>query len=237
MLLFVLALFTFVFRWTGIDVSFPFSPDLSTICFTVVNAACFFFMARLLRSEGRSLKALVGYRKDLLGQDILFGILWVLVLYVPFAAALMGTMFLMHGSEFIDHFETVFAGDAEQFAPRPRGLTWFAAVISLLFPFLNAPIEEIMYRGYAQNAFIERTKQAWLGIVIPSFGFAVQHFMLAASMQGAIAYAAAFFIWGVGSGIIYNQQGRLMPLIICHFIVNIAFSILPILFLLRGNFV
>src|SRR5690606_20622045 len=129
---------------------------------------------------------------------------------------------------FIHHFAEIFAGDLEAFPFRPQWLLWLAAVVSLLFPFLNAPIEEFMYRGYAQTMFIQRYGKAWIGILIPSIGFAIQHTMLAASWQGVLVYAAAFFVWGIGSGWIYYKQKRLFPLIICHFIVNIAFGVLPI---------
>ena len=70
----------------------------------------------------------------------------------------------------------------------------------------------------------------------PAIGFAFQHVMLAASLQGAIVYAVAFTTWGMGSGIIYHKQKRLFPLIVCHFIVNTAFSLVPIVFLILGVF-
>ncbi|WP_162800317.1 type II CAAX prenyl endopeptidase Rce1 family protein [Oceanobacillus zhaokaii] len=57
---------------------------------------------------------------------------------------------------------------------------------------------------------------------------------MAATFEGAIIYFAAFFLWGIGSGIIYYKQKRLLPLIICHFLVNISFSIFPIIFLILG---
>ncbi|RNF38110.1 CPBP family intramembrane glutamic endopeptidase [Planococcus salinus] len=227
--------FFYLLKLFGLDVTFPFLPDLSVIYFTIVNVFCFFLLSRILKNEGRSIKELAGFQSARLGKDVLYGFLWLFVLYIPFAATVMGTMFVMYGTDFINHFETVFAGDPESYSvSRPTWLLGFAAIVSLLFPFLNAPIEELMYRGYAQSRFIKNYKKVWIGILIPSIGFALQHVMLAASLQGAVVYAAAFFVWGVGSGIIYHKQKRLFPLIICHFLVNIAFSIFPILFLFFG---
>ena len=93
----------------------------------------------------------------------------------------MGTMFFMFGTDFIHHFQTVFVGGMENRSiSQPKWLLWFAASISLIFPFLNAPIEELMYRGYAQPIFIKNYKKIWVGVLIPSIGFALQHVTLAA---------------------------------------------------------
>lgn len=213
----------------------PFLPELSTVYFTVVNVICFFLLYRILKNEKRSIKELVDFRPERLGKDLLFGFLWLFILYIPFAIAVMGIMFIMYGTDFINHFQTVFAGDPGNYSfSRPEWLMWLAACISLIFPFLNAPIEELMYRGYAQTSLIRHYKKAWVGILIPSVGFALQHVMLAASLQGAIVYAVAFFVWGIGSGVIYHLQTRLFPLIVCHFIVNMAFGLFPIIFLISG---
>ncbi|SES18912.1 CAAX protease self-immunity [Gracilibacillus ureilyticus] len=219
----------------GYETNFPFQPELSTIYFTIVNILCFYLLHRILKKEGRSIKDLADFQPKRLGKDILQGFLWLFLLYIPFALTVMATMFIMYGADFVNHFETVFAGDAGyDAAQRPVSLLWFAAIISLIFPFLNAPIEEFMYRGYAQAKFLKKHNKPWISILIPSFGFALQHVMLAASIQGAVVFAAAFFIWGIGSGIIFHKQKRLFPLIICHFIVNISFSVFPIVFLLLG---
>ncbi len=218
----------------GLKFSFPFLPDLSTIYFTLVNIICLFLLYQILKKEGRSIKELLGYQRSSLFRDILFGFLWLFILYIPFVLAVMGTMFLLFGMDFMNQFEVVFAGNVDQYYSRPAWLAWCAAIISLIFPFLNAPTEELIYRGYAQPLFLKHYGKVWLSILIPSIGFAIQHVMLAASVEGAIVYAASFFVWGIGSGIIYYKQKRLFPLIVCHFIVNIAFSVLPIIILILG---
>lgn len=235
LLIAALLCFAVILRLLNIDVIFPFLPDMSAIYFTFVNILCFYILHRILKKEGSSFKDLLGYRKDRIGKDVLLGFLWLFVLYIPFSLGVIGTMFVMYGADFVSHFETVFVGDiANTNLTRPYWFLWVTALIALIFPFLNAPIEEFMYRGYAQPSFIKHYKKAWLGILIPAVGFALQHIMLSASIQGAVVYAVAFFAWGIGSGIIYHKQQRLFPLIICHFIVNIAFSVIPIIFLLMG---
>lgn len=235
-LLIIMLLISFVlFQLLGLKFHSPFLPELSTIYFTVVNVICFLLLHRILKKEGRSIKELIDFRSDRIGKDIMLGFLWLFVLYIPFIIAIMGTMYVMYGTDLFNHFETVFVGNENNFAfAGPGWFMWLTACISLVFPFLNAPIEELMYRGYAQPSFIHTYNKTWLGLTIPSIGFALQHIMLAGSFQGAIVYVVAFFVWGIGSGIIFYRQKRLFPLIVCHFIVNIAFSMIPIIFLIMG---
>lgn len=236
LLLVVAGIFYLILKLFQLDGISLFLPDLATVYFTTVNLICLFLLSRILRAEGRKIKDLIGFHPERLGKDILFGFLWLLVLYLPFVLAVAGTMFLLFGPEFASHFKEVFVGDAAGSYSRPIWLLWTAAVISLLFPFLNAPIEELMYRGYAQPMFISEYGKAWFGIIIPAIGFALQHAVLAPNMQGAVVYIVAFFVWGIGSGMIYYQQKRLFPLIVAHFLVNMAFSILPIMLLMFGDF-
>ncbi|PWA11211.1 hypothetical protein DCC39_09565 [Pueribacillus theae] len=53
--------------------------------------------------------------------------------------------------------------------------------------------------------------------------------------SGAIIYAVPFFFWGLGAGIIYHKQRRLMPLIVAHYFTNLIFGIFPLLFLFVFN--
>ncbi|MCR2822219.1 CPBP family intramembrane glutamic endopeptidase [Lederbergia panacisoli] len=232
MLIICLLVFSIVFMLLGLDFQFPFLNDISPIYFTIVNVLCFGLLYHLLKKDGRSLKELVGIKRERLWKDILFGFLWLFVLYIPFLLAVIVTMVILFGADFHLHFQTVFTGDS--ISARPDWLLWLSASISLIFPLLNAPIEELMYRGYAQPIFLKSYQKIAPAIVIPSLGFALQHIMLAPSWEGAVVYFVAFFLWGIGSGIIYYKQKRLFPLIICHFIVNIAFSVVPIIFLITN---
>lgn len=236
MLIMALLLFLLLLKIFGLPFQFPYLPEFSNVYFTLVNVLCFCLLYHLLKKEGRSFKDLIDFRRERVVKDISFGLLWLLVLYVPFVLTVMGIMFVLYGPDLFEHFATVFAGNEEIFIfPRPQWLLWVTASISFIFPFLNAPIEELMYRGYAQPLFINHYKKVWVGIIIPAVGFALQHVILAVSLQGAIIYTAAFFVWGIGSGFIFHKQKRLFPLIVCHFFVNIVFAILPLIFLILGQ--
>jgi membrane protease YdiL (CAAX protease family) len=155
-LIIILLIFFLLLKIFGLEFQFPFLPDLSPIYFTVVNVLCFFLLHYILKREGRTIKELIGFRSERLGKDILLGFLWLFVLYVPFMLAILGTMFILYGTDLFQHFQTVFVGNGEIFTlTRPSWLMWLTACISVVFPFLNAPIEELMYRGYAQPLFIK----------------------------------------------------------------------------------
>ncbi|QGS69078.1 hypothetical protein CV093_13985 [Oceanobacillus sp. 143] len=94
LLIIALLLLFVIFELSGLQFHFPFLPELSTIYFTVVNIICFILIHRLLKKEGRTLKELIGYRQEFLIKDILYGFLWLVVLFVPFTLAVMCTMLL-----------------------------------------------------------------------------------------------------------------------------------------------
>lgn len=49
--------------------------------------------------------------------------------------------------------------------------------------------------------------------------------------RSAIAYAVAFFLWGLGAGMIVQRQRRLFPVIVAHFVGNLFFGLAPLFFL------
>ena len=216
-----------------LNIPFPFSPDIAVIYFMIANLLSLYLMTRLLHSEGRSIWDVIDFQRDRLGKDLLWGLLWIFVLFIPFAAAVNGVAFLIFGTDYLNQFEVIFTGDlANNPLTTSVWLRWVGAIVALFFPFINAPIEEIMYRGYAQPKFAEGFGKPWAGIVIPSIGFGLQHCMLAASWQGALVYIGAFFFWGLGSALIFHYHQRLFPIIIAHFVVNLAFAAMPLVLLM-----
>lgn len=222
-----------IFKLTGIPTSLLFRADMATLYYTVVNIGCVLLLAHLFRRQNLSFDQLIDFRKKQFATDILYGLLWQIVLYVPFMLSILTTMWLLFGTQMFEHFAYVFVPQPDSLTTFPYGLTVAAAIVSAtIFPLLNAPIEEIMYRGYAQTQLIAITQKRWFGFFIPALGFSWQHIVLAPTWAGAFVYAIAFFVWGIGAGIIYLFQQRLLPLIVAHFVTNLIFGLLPLLFLL-----
>lgn len=194
-----------------------------------VNIVSLVLAGWLLKREGSTIRSVIGFDRSRLGRDIAWGALWLMVLWVPFVVAIMGTMFALYGADMFHRFETVFAPDVA--AIPALGFTSsiiFAIVAVITFAPLNAPAEEIVYRGYSQGRLARCHPIA--AVLVPSLLFGIQHVAFAATPAAMLVYAVAFFAWGLGSALIYRWQRRLMPLIIAHVIVNLTTS-LPALIL------
>src|SRR5690606_26126063 len=158
------------------------------------------------------------------GSDVGYGLLWLFVLFFPFAAALNLVVLLLAGpGGYAGAWEAMFAsapGDAVELGP--AATTVLAALTALLFPVTNAPVEELYYRGHAQGELEARGAPAWLTVLLPAAAFGVQHVFLAPTAGAMLAYVAAFAAWGAAAGVVYRRQRRLMPLIVAHLLTNPA---------------
>ncbi|NYE19743.1 CPBP family intramembrane glutamic endopeptidase [Microbacterium immunditiarum] len=203
--------------------AFPPSPLFAALAMLPVNLVCLWWARRLVHDRGSRLRDLIGYSRARLGRDVLWGLLWLVVLYVPFALTVLGVMALQYGDATFAAFETVFF-DPASVPDLPRwAMTILAVVAVLTFAPLNAPVEELVYRGYGQRGLATRMPVA-LAITVSALFFGLQHIFYAPTSSAALAYACAFFVWGAGSGIIAHRQGRLMPIIVAHFAVNLFTS-------------
>src|SRR5690606_13728441 len=127
-------------------------------------------------------------------------------------------------------YETVFAPDPSMLVEFSPWFAWASALATaFLFPITNAPAEELVYRGHAQGGLFASGYPAWVALGLPALAFGAQHVLLAPSTAGMAAYGCAFFAWGLGAGIIYRRHGRLMPVIIAHFVTNLLFAVAPLL--------
>lgn len=221
-----------VFAALGNPIPFPAS-SFAALSLLPVNIVTLLLLRAVLHRQGRRVRDLIGYDRGRLGGDIGWGLLWLLVLYVPFALAVLGTMFALFGAETFTSFEAVFVPPPETTPILPFGVSLALAItIVVTFAPLNAPTEELVYRGFAQAGLSRpggvgrpaRRRDVVLAIVIPSVGFGIQHVFFAPTLPGMVVYAVAFFVWGVVGGIIFAKQRRLLPLIVAHLLVNLLTS-------------
>jgi len=203
----------------------PFPPTIlfAATVMLPVNLVSLALVRRALHREGQRARDLIDFSWRRLGTDLLWGLLWLVVLWVPFVLAVMGVMFALYGADAFQHFETVFAG-ADTAPSFDRTLLTVLAIVSVVtFAPLNAPVEELVYRGYSQGGLVRRWPVVW-AVVVPAAIFAAQHVFYAATPDAMLVYLAAFFVWGVGSGLIVLWQRRLMPIIVAHLLVNLFTS-------------
>lgn len=202
-------------------VSVPPGSMLAAITILPVNVVCLVLVLRTLRAAGVRVRDLVRPAGTRVGIDVLWGLLWIVVLWLPFTAALLGVFTLTTADPF-EAMATAFMSPATTLPLATPVAVVVGIVSAITFAPLNAPTEELLYRGIAQEG-LERLGIAWL--VIPSIAFGVQHAWFAASWQGSLAMLVAFTVWGAGSALIVRRQGRLLPILVAHGIVNLGTSL------------
>jgi membrane protease YdiL (CAAX protease family) len=210
---------TLVWWFTTGSRPFPPGPMVASLALLPVNVFCLWLVRRLYRRHGRGLRDVFGGSP----RDLGWGLLWVVVLWPPFVLTIFVVMWLLHGAEMFTAFETVFF-DADAVPALPAAVALNLGVLTVLtFAPLNAPAEELVYRGYAQSALATRWPVG-AAIACSAVAFGLQHAFFAPTRDAMIVYVGAFTVWGLGSGLIVARQGRLLPITIAHFLVNLATS-------------
>ncbi|WP_010204311.1 hypothetical protein [Salinibacterium sp. PAMC 21357] len=108
----------------GFDPSaeFPPSPMLLSLSLLPVNLLSLWLVIRLLHADGQTLRGLFAPRRGVgLFADIGWALLWIAVLYIPFVATIIGTMWILHGTNTFTAFETVFVNPVPHPSRHPSG--------------------------------------------------------------------------------------------------------------------
>ena len=211
-----------VLRFAGMSNDFP---PLDMLYFPFVNIVCGVVIWRQFRQYGVPVWDYLGFEGRRLGRDIAWGFLWLFVSYIPLVIALMVAMYLMFGADMFSYFEQVFAKPVPQL---PDGVLPVMSIFGALVFLVNAPIEEIVYRGWLQKGLAGRSGVT-IAILVQGLMFGLQHMMFAGDVRGMVIYAFMFLAWGVTAGVIVHHQRRLAPMVIAHWIVNIIFGVGPML--------
>lgn len=209
--------------------SFSPNPIWGTLALLPVNILCLWLLRRLYHAEGRRLRDVMGVRPGRVGVDVLWGLLWLVVLGIPFVVAVVATTFALHGSGTVQAFETIFFDPTAPTPTDPWILLSLGVVGALPFMAINAPVEELLYRRYAQDGLAARYGTGG-AMVLASLVFGLQHIVFVPVGTGMVVYFVAFTAWGLAAAGIVRRQGRLLPVIIAHGLVNVGFGSLAIVF-------
>lgn len=216
---------------TGVE-SFPPNTMWATLGLLPVNVICLLLVRTFYRQNGVSLRDALGFARERLGRDLLWSLLWLVVLNVPFMAVVAGTVFALYGSDAPSAFETIFFDPASMVQMHPALLLVVSLIAVVPFMLINAPTEELIFRGFSLDAIASRWGAA-AAVVSTSLLFGAQHVLFAATLPGMLVYFFAFTAWGFFAAIIVRRQGRLFPVVVAHWIVNVTMSspaiVVPIL--------
>lgn len=213
----------FVIRAATAIEAFPPNTTWATLILVPVNVLCLVMVRGYYRDRGMTLRQALGVQPGRLGKDVLWGLLWLFVLNFPFALVIAGTVFAFYGSGAPVAFATLFYDEAAVINLHPALMLTIAIVAVVPFMLINAPTEELVFRGYAMQAISARWG-AVVGVVVTSLLFGAQHVLFAASPMGMLVFFLAFSVWGACSAVIVRKQGRLLPVVIAHWIINVMMS-------------
>lgn len=193
----------------------PLSADLGS----------FLLLLWLLRREKQSLRDLIGRQPGGLTREIALGVGLFIALTVLFQIASLIGGLIAFGPAVFDPAAAEITFD---FVAPPRWIMWWSV---LVLPITVGIVEELVYRGYLQPRFTRLTGRPWLGNVLTSFFFGLQHIVLPwATWQVSLSRFVATFLAGLFLGWVFHRQQRLLPLIIAHWALDVVFlGMLPLM--------
>jgi membrane protease YdiL (CAAX protease family) len=152
---------------------------------------------RFLRQQGSDLTD-IGWRLTRWPRELLLGVGLGVALFV---VAGVGSFFV----------EQVLPSSISR-DPRP---SWAAWVYGFALVTAFAPIEEIVWRGYAITVLREQLGSAWAAVLLASFAFGLLHWW------GGPANIFMAFVMGLAFSGVYLWRKNLTACVVAHFILDL----------------
>ncbi len=180
-----------------------------------VYAPLIFLLVWRSRLDGLTLSELLRYRRSKLGIDLTLGV--AIGIGMAFSAAIIGALATEVFPEIGDSL--LYHADASKTIPLPA---WFFAWSVLVTPLGAALVEELTYRGYALPKLLAARLKPGTAIGLTSLGFGLQHVAFPFVDPNVSIYrSVAIFVIGCGLGWTYLKLGRLLPLVIGHYLWDV----------------
>ena len=167
-------------------------------------------------------RELLAYRPSKLGIDLGLGLAISIgtAVFAAISAVIMSEISPEVGESLLRH-----ANDSLRI-PVPA---WFIAWTVLVTPLGAALVEELAYRGYALPRMTAARLTPGLALWLTSLGFGLQHVAFPFIDSGISFYRCLeIFTIGLALGWIYLKLGRLLPLVVGHYLwdaVPAAFAV------------
>lgn len=193
-----------------------------TVYGTLVDVGCLLLIAHLLRRERLRIADLVNLDKKKIGRDLLWGLgLFVLVFPVVMLAGSALASLLVYGSV----QPTVPEGIMGRQLPL-WGMLYSRSIWWIIWSFT----EELTYQGFALPRLMQLAGKKWIAMLIVSVGWALQHSFLPFAGDGKLFLYMfiQFFPLTIVLQLLYQRFKRLPPLIVMHWLMDIAGTFLTI---------
>lgn len=204
-----------LFKMNGSSNPLSESTSWWTVYGTLIDIVCLIVLCFLVKKEGIKLFDLIDFQKKKVIQDILLGV-GILIIVFPL------TMFV--GSCVAS---LVIYGQWQPILPEGalfRFLPIWAVLYSrIIWWVIWSFTEELVYQGYALQRLKKMFNSNVLAILFVGFGWALQHsFLPYINISHSFWLFLTFFPLTIVMQVIYQKFGRLTPLIIAHWGMDLA---------------
>ncbi len=190
--------------------------EIGMVSVYVSAIVSFVWVLRNISSENNDYRINVGWRRGEL--SVANSLLLVLIAFV--GLSLLRIIYVMLVPEFENLVQNS-AGEQMITATVDAGFGLMTVLTYASIMFVAPVIEEIVFRGYVQNALSKKYNPV-VGIIIASSIFAVIHMNL--------AIFPVYFIMGLGFGVLFHRTQTLWSAIVLHMLNNIVAVITQVYF-------
>jgi hypothetical protein len=197
-----------------------------TVWATFVDIGCLLLLQRQARREGTRLVDLFGIDRSRLGREVLWGVLYLIVLFpIVAGGGSMLASWLVYGTTHLDPATLAPGLLAERHLPH------WAAVYSLsIFWLVWSPAEEVIYQAYCAARLQVLTGSTWATVAWVGFWWAFQHsvFPLVFDARLVVFRFLQFLPLVVVFQLIYLRTRRLPRMIVMHWPMDLFAAVLTL---------
>ena len=186
-----------------------------TVYGTLVDLGCLTLVWRFTRTEGTTIRGLIGTIRWRRVRDLFAGFGYFFLIFPFFVAGGVLCGWILYGTFRADPIPGILSA---------RVLPAWAIVYSCsLWWMIWSPTEEITYQGYVLPRIEALTGHTWIAVAIVGFWWALQHSFLPfvpdwrSSLWRFMAFPPGVF----ATILVYVRTRRLAPLIVAHWMMDI----------------
>ena len=209
------AIFALLFMLKGDPSPWRAAAPYWTVFGTLVDLGCLMLMWRFTRTEGTTIRGLIGTIRWRRARDLFAGLGYFFLIFPVFVAGGVLCGWLLYGT---------FRADPVPGILSARVLpTWAIIYSCTLWWLIWSPTEEITYQGYVLPRIEALSGRTWIAVILVAFWWALQHSFLPfipdwrSSLWRFIAFLPGVF----ATILVYLRTRRLAPLIMAHWMMDI----------------